>query len=516
MSKEIKLNDFINHIETDMGQMLKVMERPLVFEVMLNAYETQDGFYEGHIWYEEAGKGMQRLTTQTILPLPNYPKPNNGDLIVIKKSNNQILSWHVLPNELPEHSTNHINNDPSSEQSKLTTIISTVIRSNIIELQDKSYQLEQEEHYKLNELAQNIRYNRYHPKEAIPIEDFLDVKLMLTKINALITELRLCYHLEVIEYNETTLTLDHPTSRLTLQYEKMTASKAQQIIGILAAATYQHCHEKQPVLECAMPYFHHRFTGTLPPVTPFPTMCIRKHSSKLVTLDEYVDSGVMSKECRDTIKHWVKSHFNILIAGGTGSGKTTMANAILDEIAVETPQDRVGIIEDTPELQCSVENHYKMCKTNEVDMQGLLRTNLRYRPDRIVVGEVRGKEAYVLLKAWMSGHPGGLATIHANGAKEATHRFEQCILENPEAGKYPRDDIGMALNGIISIQKVTVRQEKNGKIEYAVKRKVTALRQIMGYDKKHNIYEDIYVYRDDSSFEREDDENTASKDNYLD
>lgn len=503
MSKEVHLNDFINHINTDMASILKVMERPLVFEVMLNHYLTQEGIYEGHLWYEEAGKGMQRLTNNTVINLPNYPKPQFGELIIVKEINYKILSWHKLPDKSQD-----------DYATKLLSIISLVLRNNIVEVEDNRFMLEQEEHYKLNELAQNIRYSRFHFKTPIPSDYIVHPDKILERINELLPELDIAYTLNLVKYSESTK-LDIPTSQLTLNYEKMTDSKARQIMGILAAATYQNLHEKKPILECSMPYFHHRFTGTIPPVTPFPTMCIRKHSSKLITLDEYVAMGVMTQECRETIGHWVKQHFNILIAGGTGSGKTTMANAILLEMSKVTPQDRVGIIEDTPELQCAVENHYKMCKTNEVDMQGLLRTNLRYRPDRIVVGEIRGKEAYVLLKAWMSGHPGGLATIHASGAKEATYRFEQCILENPEAGNSPRDDIGMALNGIISIQKVTVRQEVDGQIEYVVKRKVTALRQIMGYDKEHNIYQDIYVYRDDSPFERDDDKDTKSSD-YLD
>ena len=288
---------------------------------------------------------------------------------------------------------------------------------------------------------------------------------------------------------------------MTIEYEKMDDQTARKIMGILAAASDQRFHEKEPTLECTIPFYHHRFTGISPPCSPAPTMCIRKHTSQIITLDKMVETAIMPQKCRETIRSWVRNRYNILIAGGVGSGKTTLANSILDEIRKETPQDRVGILEDTPELQCRVPNHYKTYKTSERDMPALLRTSLRMRPDRLVLGEVRGQEAYTLLKAWMSGHPGGLATIHANGAKEAVHRFEQCMSESRESGSISRDQIAYAINGIISIQKVTVRVERDGYIEYVVKRKITALRQINGYDKNHDIYEDVYLHIDESPFE---------------
>lgn len=506
--REIQLADFINHIETDMGQILKIMKRPMVFEVMLNAYLTQSGIYEGHIWYEEAGIGMKRLITETTTKLSNYSRPKEGDLLLVKKFNDEILCWHTIPEDL----------------NKLFSVIAIVLKNTIKQIPQSTdretitspnaeeFQLTQDENYELNEFAENIQHKRFHFEETIDEEQFDSPQKLINEINLRLPEIDVFFKLEIITVTEEVL--NFPTSRLSIKYEKMTDQKARQIMGILAAATRQQFHDQEPTLECSIPYYHHRFTGTIPPTTPFPTMCIRKHSSRIIKLDQYVNSGVMTEECRTTIKHWVRNRFNILIAGGTGSGKTTMANSILQEVKKETPQDRVGIIEDTPELQCPVHNHFKFCKSEERDLPALLRTSLRYRPDRIVVGEIRGKEAYVLLKAWMSGHPGGLATIHANGANEATHRFEQCISENPEAGKIPRDQIAYAVNGIISIQKVTVREEKDGHVQYIVKRKVTALRQINGYDRRYDKYVDLFVYRDDSPFEQHDDK-LEQDENYL-
>lgn len=492
--QEIQLADFIHHIETDMSAILTVMKRPLVFEVMLNAYLTQSGVYEGHVWYEEAGIGMKRITHETVTKLSNYPLPKDNEKILVKKHNNEILCWHTL----------------SEDKSLLCPIAALVLKNTIKdvkcpELGDEgvlNYHLVQDDNYELMEFADNIKIKKFHYEELINEELLNNPLELVNAINSRLDEIDVIFHLEIIEPSQHPNIIGaYPTSQVTLQYEKMTDQKARQIMGILASATQQQFHEDEPTLECAIPYYHHRFTGTIPPVSMFPTMCIRKHSSRVVSLDSYVNSGMMTLECRQTIRHWVKKRFNILIAGGTGSGKTTLANSILREIKRETPQDRVGIIEDTPELQCQVPNHYKFTKAETRDLPALLRTNLRYRPDRIVVGELRGKEAYVLLKAWMSGHPGGLATIHANGAKEATYRFEQCMSENPEAGNIPRAQIANAVHGIISIQKVTIREEKDGQVQFVVKRKITALRQINGYDPKYDKYVDLYVYRDENPFE---------------
>ena len=490
-TKELKLAEILNHLESDMGQILAVLKRELVFEVMLNAYMCEDGMYEGHIWYEEGGIGMTRLITTAKNEIHCYPVPKIGDTVVYKASigeNAKVLNYHVLTN--------------SSKQD--LAIIAMVLKNVIASDESGELFLNQDEHYLLNVFADNIKQGKFHHSIDIPEELTFDIVRLVDSINEQLPERNIFFKLHVMQI-ESELDIARfsavPSYLLAKKFEKMTSQKARQIMGILSAANDLHFHDKEPTLECSIPFYHHRFTGIIPPVVKFPTFTIRKHSSKVITLDQYVASGVMPATCLSTIRSWVKNHFNILIAGGTGSGKTTMGNAILNEISRKTPQDRVAIIEDTPELQCNVDNSFSLCKSNERDLPSLLRTTLRMRPDRVVVGELRGKEAYTLLKAWMSGHPGGLATIHANGAKEAIYRFEQCISENPEAGTTPKEQIAYAVNGIVSIQKVTVRVEKDGHVEFIVKRKVTALREIRGYDKNHGIYEDIYLYQDDSPFE---------------
>ena len=504
-TKELKLSEILNHLEADMGQILAILDRDLVFEVMLNAYMCEDGMYEGHIWYEEAGIGMKRLISFSKTIISDYPTPQIGDLVLFKATSGEssrILNYHVLSDDVQQN----------------LAIIGIVLKHVIDTDEAGNIFLNQDEHYLLNVFADNIKRSKFHYSIEIKHDLLSDVNLLVAAINEQLPSKNILFKLGICRI-ESEADLSQfsttPTYLLGKRFEKMTSQKARQIMGILSAANDLHFHDKEPTLECSIPFYHHRFTGIIPPVVKFPTFTIRKHSSRIITLDQYVASGVMPVACRDTIRSWVKNHYNILIAGGTGSGKTTMGNAILHEISLETSQDRVAIIEDTPELQCNVENSFSLCKSNERDLPSLLRTTLRMRPDRVIVGEIRGKEAYTLLKAWMSGHPGGLATIHANGAKEAIHRFEQCISENPESGATPKDQIAYAVNGILSIQKVTVRVEKNGHVEFVVKRKVTALREIRGYDKNHGIYEDIYLYQDDSPFETSSD--TPDENNkYLD
>jgi type IV secretion system protein TrbB len=128
------------------------------------------------------------------------------------------------------------------------------------------------------------------------------------------------------------------------------------------------------------------------------------------------------------LKEAVLAKGNIVVVGGTSSGKTTLVNALLAEVA--TTNDRVVILEDTRELNCAAEDCVKLrTKPGIVSLADLVRSTLRLRPDRIIVGEVRGAEALDMLKAWNTGHPGGLATVHANSARGALYRIEQLVQE---------------------------------------------------------------------------------------
>lgn len=492
MAKEMDTAQILRHLEEDMGNLLKLFEQDNVFEVILNSYLREDGIYEGHIWYEQAGKGMVRAISTTKVDISKYSTPKIGDIVLYRyvneDSGHKILNYHVLPKNAKE----------------IREIVGIVLKNSlVIDIEGNDY-LNQEEHFKLNVLAENIsEYNQYYFKEPILDEDINDIQLLLDKVNEKLNRLiGIAFRLDVMEViSEVQLKQFNckPKYILTKDFIKMTASKAEQIMGILAAANGGlHFHEKEPRLECSIPFYHHRFTGQRAPIVTFPSFTIRKHGSTVKDLSEYVEEGTMPAHVAETIRSWILRGYSIVIAGGTGSGKTTMLNSIIRETARIHPNLRAGIIEDTPEIKCDIENSFIFRKSKEVSIDDLLVTSLRMRPDSITVGEVRSREAYTLFKAMLTGHRNCYGTIHANGAYEATFRFEQCVKEHPDCANssVPRHQIALALNGIISIQKTTVRVQKNGYYENIIKRKVTALREIVGYDPKHDIYEDIMLYQD--------------------
>ncbi len=172
-----------------------------------------------------------------------------------------------------------------------------------------------------------------------------------------------------------------------------------------------------------------RFQGLIPPVVQSPIFSIRKPAGRVIKLVEYLKNEVITPAQYETLVAAVARKDSIMVVGGTSSGKTTLCNALLDEVAAQFPQDRIAIIEDTLELQCNVPNKVQLRTSDTRNMDDLLRYCMRLRPDRIVVGEVRGKEAYSLIKAWNTGHPGGVSTVHANSAREGLSRLERLISE---------------------------------------------------------------------------------------
>lgn len=232
---------------------------------------------------------------------------------------------------------------------------------------------------------------------------------------------------------------------------EMTATRAENLIGTIASALGIDAKTTNPIVEGELPLDGSRFEGVLPPIVERPIFAIRKKASLVYTLANYVRDGIMTQEQSDMILWHVRQRHNILVAGATGSGKTTLCNAILQCIADEDPDTRIAIIEDTRELQCPVKNKFMLRTSDHVDMIQLLRACLRLRPDRIGVGEVRDKAALALLKSWNTGHSGGIATVHANSAEAALTRIEQLIQE-ANVPPIPAV-IAEAINCIVSIQK---------------------------------------------------------------
>lgn len=224
-------------------------------------------------------------------------------------------------------------------------------------------------------------------------------------------------------------------------------------IRLIADYVGETVTREHPRLSGILPGTGERFLAVLPPVSVGPAFSIRKRPAVIWRLDDYVRDGVMSEGQADALRIAAVERRNILISGGTGSGKTTLANAILAEPAFA--EDRVFLIEDTPELQCSAWDVVTVVTRRlpvAIGVADLVRDALRMRPDRIVIGEMRdGAAALETLKSWNTGHPGGLSTVHANSAAEALRRVEDLIGE--VTSQIPRRMIGDAVDRVVHIRR---------------------------------------------------------------
>jgi type IV secretion system protein TrbB len=224
------------------------------------------------------------------------------------------------------------------------------------------------------------------------------------------------------------LWVDRLSSGLVETQERLAAAEGERIVRLVAHHVGAEVHPGSPRVSAELPETGERFEGLLPPVVAAPSFAIRKPAVAVFTLEDYVAAGIMMVGQADVLRQAVADRRNILVAGGTSTGKTTLANALLAEVAKTS--DRVVLIEDTRELQCRAANLVALrTKDGVASLSDLVRSSLRLRPDRIPIGEVRGAEALDLLKAWGTGHPGGVGTIHAGSALGALRRMEQLIQE---------------------------------------------------------------------------------------
>mgnify|MGYP003700490285 CR=1 FL=1 len=224
------------------------------------------------------------------------------------------------------------------------------------------------------------------------------------------------------------LWIDRLSEGLSDTGEHLSSEDGERIIRLVAHHVGAEVHTASPRVSAELPGTGERFEGLLPPVVAAPAFAIRKPAVAVFSLDDYVAAGIMTAAQASALRAGVAARANILVAGGTSTGKTTLTNALLAEVA--KTDDRVVIIEDTRELQCAAPNLVAMrTKDGVASLSDLVRSSLRLRPDRIPIGEVRGSEALDLLKAWGTGHPGGIGTIHAGTALGALRRLEQLIQE---------------------------------------------------------------------------------------
>ncbi|BEV11949.1 P-type conjugative transfer ATPase TrbB [Asticcacaulis sp. DW145] len=238
---------------------------------------------------------------------------------------------------------------------------------------------------------------------------------------------------EILVNPDGTVRFDRASEGRVLCDVMMPPAEAERIIRLVASHVRTEIHPDSPIVSAELPMSAdgtggERFEGLLPPVSRGPCFSIRKPAYRLFGLEDYVAACVMTKAQAEVLRRAVCSRQNILVAGSTSSGKTTLTNALLAEVAALG--ERVVLIEDTRELRCAAEDVVELrTRPGHIAMGDLVRSTLRLRPDRIIVGEVRGAEALDLLKAWNTGHPGGIATLHANSAKGALFRLEQLVQE---------------------------------------------------------------------------------------
>ncbi|RWJ05669.1 P-type conjugative transfer ATPase TrbB [Mesorhizobium sp.] len=265
----------------------------------------------------------------------------------------------------------------------------------------------------------------YHRQEAIQ----RGARMLRTALGSTISQLlEEPAVVEVMLNPDGRIWVDRLSAGLADTGETMSAADGERIVRLVAHHVGAEVHARRPRVSAELPETGERFEGLLPPVVAAPAFAIRKPAVAVFTLDDYVASNIMTADQAEMLRTAVDARANILVAGGTSTGKTTLTNALLAEVAKGA--DRVVIIEDTRELQCAAPNLVAMrTKDGVATLSDLVRSSLRLRPDRIPIGEVRGAEALDLLKAWGTGHPGGIGTIHAGSAIGTLRRLEQLIQE---------------------------------------------------------------------------------------
>lgn len=268
----------------------------------------------------------------------------------------------------------------------------------------------------------------------------------------------------------------------------LSPEKALAIISLLAGQCGKIVNEDIPSLSTEIFGYGARFQGEIPPIVRNPQFNIRKKAVKIFTLADYVKNGTLTPHYKEYIENAIAKRKNILIVGGTGTGKTTFLNAILEAISRISPFHRIISLEDLPELQCPADDYSPMFTKQETNSKGikynmtrLLADCMRRSPDRIIVGEVRDGAAYTMLKAWNTGHEGGACTVHANSAEQGLTRIKSLSQEDPDAAGDLKELIGEAVDVVVSIVHTDLGDGKKGRI-------VNDIIEVERYDEETHRY----------------------------
>jgi len=293
--------------------------------------------------------------------------------------------------------------------------------------------------------------------------------------------------IEILRNANGTLCVERLGEGLMAHSSSLSDRSVESLIRLLASHANEICNDKNPSLAMKLPYWQARFQGLLPPVVDAPSFSIRKHAKKIFALEYYVKNGLMTCEQYEALIKAIHARQNIVISGGTGSGKTTLANAVLAKI-IDTG-DRIITVEDTPELRLLSPKGLQLFTKNSIGYgcQQALKDILRLRPDRIVVGELRDGACLDLIKAWNTGHSGGLTTIHANSCELAMRRIESLIAE--VSVSIPYELISQTVNLIVQVQR------------QASLRLVSGMKRIVGLRAQDIIFEDVggtYAQQEDA------------------
>lgn len=268
---------------------------------------------------------------------------------------------------------------------------------------------------------------------------------------------------------------------------ELPVAQSKVLLSLVASALDLVVDAKNPVVEGSFPLDGSRFEGAFPPIVgPGASFSMRKKASKIITMQEYLERGAITEEVLPIIDDAILTRKNIVVVGGTSSGKTTFCNGVIHRLDELCPGDRLLILEDTAELQSSAKNavFFLTSELARVGMRQLTKVCMRYAPRRILVGEVRDSAALELLKLWNTGHPGGIGTFHADSAFEALERLEELV---EEAGVGPKQKlIGRAVDLIIYMTKTP----QNTRI-------LSEIVKVNRYDSKEDRYDCELIYKRD-------------------